>query len=136
MSFNCFFFGVGFDVDCPPHTSYPCSFVDRHGELTTYRFRFLGVRDQFTKWPEVSWIEGSMKAMFRHLSSREIDTPSGRVTEERVRFYSNYPMRPGDQIVWFEQIYEIETEPVEHVLHGEAKYTHADAVKLRDVNAE
>ena len=67
--------------------SRAASFINRVGESATLYTRSLGARDPTTGWPAVSWSSSSIKVMTKFLSSREVDTPAGRVTEERRMFY-------------------------------------------------
>ena len=119
-------------------------FIDRHGETVQWQRRILGARDAVTNWPAVSWLsEGDfddddfdcddffcdgdvtafeIKGMFKRLGIREIDEASGRVTEKRVQMDTYSPVQHLDRIVYNDQIYEVESAPVDHDLRGVFRY--------------
>jgi len=115
------------------------SFIDSAGETVTWYRRTLTDRDEVTNWPAVSWLAAgdfssldfdcddflcdvasaySIKVMFKPLGSRETDQHAGRISENRVKMETYADVEHLDRIVYDGQIYEVESEPINHNLRG------------------
>ena len=110
------------------------SFIRRRGEDAVLYKRNLGGRDAETGWPTVTWDTEVVRVITKFVQSREIDTPSGRATEERRKFFFTNDAKPKhrDKIVYRGETYELETETYEQwqseddpllwILRGKARY--------------
>jgi len=121
------------------------------GETATWMIRFFGGRDPATSWPAVYFGCGEgdfdpddfdcddffcaypcvdIKVFMKPISSREIDMPAGRITEERWKMYTAAEIRYRDHILYHGDTFEIETEPIEHYLLGVEKYRDCILIKV------
>ena len=120
------------------------SFIDRAGETVTWYRRILGTRNPVTNQPAVSWLsEGDfddgdfdcddffcdggvdafeIKGMFKRIGIRETDQHAGRVTEKRIQMDTYSPVQHLDRIVYNDQIYEVESVPLNHDLRNIFRY--------------
>jgi len=127
--------------------SSAASFISRMGEHATHLVRTLHARDPVTNQPAVTWdavgdfdcgnfdcddfeCADCISIMVKTTSSREMDLPAGRVTEERLRIYTMAEIAHQDRVLYHGKTYEIETAPIEHYLSGSIRYRDATLVKV------
>ena len=120
------------------------------GEYATHLRQTLGARNAVTGQPAVTWVPvgdagdfacgdfdpldfdvaGCIKIMVKTLSSREMEPTAGRVTDNRLRFYTVADIRHRDRVIYHSVTYEVETEPIEHYhLTGE-RYRDATCIEV------
>ncbi len=105
-------------------------FINAMGESVTFRDRQLGGRDAETRWPDVTWIETTIKVMIRELATITENTPQGRVAGQRGRMYTGTAVAMRDQIIYAGYYWEIEDVQFIHNLLGSLGYYDCTIIRL------
>ena len=102
------------------------AYINALGENAILYRRELGARNAVTNWPATTWVADGdffcedydcgdfdctcIKIFVDEITTREVDTSGGRVTEKRMRAYVPVVVAPMDHIDYHTEMFQVEAD--------------------------